>query len=342
MRLKLNLLKYLSLDLGVHGRASGQRKQWRSALLASLLLAWPGINALAEEGGTGHYLPGSFASFMDGVATQETLIARINLVHYDGDVSVQRPLPIAGLTTVDAEARSTALGLTVFWRPEWGTLSEKWGYGMSATVPLMDVEVEATVTAAPGSYRAQSSLSGLGDILLMPLMFNYNVNPDLNINTRLTVYAPTGSYQVGRLANTSKNYWSFEPTVGVMYFGQKNGIELSLFSGICYNTENPDTDYKSGSQFHLDGTLAQHFPFAGGISSVGVTGYYYDQISDDTGSGAVFGAFRAKTTAIGPSVSYIKNLANSELLAELKWLHETETQNRLQGDTIFFKAMLSF
>lgn len=328
-------------------RAKTRGKSWGHRLVASVLLVASLAGAKvsevsAEEGGTGHYLPGSYASFMDGVAPDKALIVRLNLVHYDGDVSLEAPLPIAGLATVNAEAKSTAAGFTVFWRPKWGALSEKWSYGMSATVPLMDVSVSADVAAGPITRRATSSVSGLGDIFFMPLMFNYNVNPDLNINSRLTVYAPTGSYQVGRLANTSKNYWSVEPTLGLMYFGQKNGIELSVFTGLTVNTENHETDYQSGSQFHLDGTLAQHFPFAGGLSSVGLTGYWCQQVSDDSGSGAVLGPFRAKTMALGPSVSYIKTLADSELLAELKWLHETNTRNRLKGDTIFLKAMLKF
>jgi hypothetical protein len=50
----------------------------------------------------------------------------------------------------------------------------------------------------------------------------------------------------------------------------------------------------------------------------------------------------AKTMGIGPSVSYIRQLKASQLMAELKWLHETSTQNRLKGDTIFLKAMLKF
>ena len=55
-----------------------------------------------------------------------------------------------------------------------------------------------------------------------------------------------------------------------------------------------------------------------------------------------FGDFRAKTVGVGPAVSYIRKLNNSEFLAELKWLHETNTQNRLQGDTVFLKAMLKY
>jgi hypothetical protein len=238
------------------------------------------------------------------------------------------------------------VGLTLFWRPEWGGIAERWSYAMSATVPFVDIEVAADVAtdvaAGRAAARRSDSASGIGDTILMPLMLNYNVNPDLNVNMRLSLYAPTGSYQVGRLANTGKNVWSVEPTVALMYFGQQNGIEASLFGGLTFNEENPDTDYRSGNQFHLDATLAQHFPFAGGLSSVGITGYYYRQVTGDSGSGATFGDFKARTTGVGPSLSYVRKLNGTELLAEVKWLHETGTRNRLRGETLFLKAMLKF
>lgn len=294
----------------------------------------------AEEGGSGHYLPGSIASFMDGISPTETLILRVNVLNYQGDVGLGRRLPIAGQTALNAEARSTGVGLTFFWRPEWGGIGERWSYAMSATIPLIVMNVSADVETDIGTVRRTDKASGLGDLILMPLMFNYNVNPDFNINMRLTFYAPTGSYEKGRLANTGKNFWSIEPLFGLMYFGQKNGIEASLLGGLTINQENRATDYKSGNQLHFDGTLAQHFPFMGGLASVGVTGFYYEQVTGDSGAGAKFGDFKAKTVGIGPSISYIKKLNGEELLTELKWLHETETENRLEGDTVFLKVML--
>ncbi|NOR26870.1 MAG: hypothetical protein GQ542_21260 [Desulforhopalus sp.] len=56
-------------------------------------------------------------------------------------------------------------------------------------------------------------------------------------------------YEVGRLAKTGKNFWTIEPTVAFMYFGQKNDVEASFFGGVDFNTENPDPDYISGRRF---------------------------------------------------------------------------------------------
>ena len=166
---------------------------------------------------------------------------------------------------------------------------------MTTTIPYVWLEVSADVSANAITARRSSSVSGLGDIVLQPVLLNQNINPDFNINYRLTAYAPTGSYELGRLANTGKNFWTLEPTVGFMYFGQKNGREASVFVGADFNQENPDTHYKSGTQFHIDSTFAQHFPWQGGLAGVGLNLFYYEQVTDDSGAGATLGAFRGKT-----------------------------------------------
>ena len=309
----------------------------------SLSIAVP---ARAEEGGTGHYLPGSMASFIDGVPANETFLARLNVVNYDGSVGRNVRLPIGGQTTLGADASSWGYGLTLLWRPSFD-LGEKWSYAMSATIPIVTLDVSARVlTDVPGGGQVEvkrsDSQSGLGDVVLMPVMLNYNVNPDINLNFRLAAYAPTGDYKVGRLANTGKNFWSVEPTAAFMYLGQKNGREASLFVGADFNEENSDTNYKSGTQIHADATLAQHFPWLGGLAGAGITGHYYKQVTADSGSGATLGDFEGKTAGYGPVVSYTSKIAGNDIVAELKWLHETDTEKRLKGDIYWFKFVYKF
>ena len=312
----------------------------RAPAAAISLLAVLG-SASAEEGGTGHYLPGSMASFMDGVPLTETVLMRLNLVSYDGSAGRSQPLPIAGLTAVGVDAKSTALGLTMLWRPAW-EIGAGWSYAMSATLPYVWLDVSADVTAQGITARRSSKVNGLGDMVLLPLMLNQNIDPDFNINYRVAAYAPTGSYELGRLANTGKNFWSVEPTVGFMYMGQKNGREASVFVGTTFNQKNPDTNYKSGTQFHIDATFAQHLPLWGGLAGVGLEMYYYKQVSDDSGSGANLGAFRGKTQGLGPVASFVTKVDGHDLLGEFKWIHETSTESRLKGDTVWFKAIYKF
>ena len=127
-----------------------------------------------------------------------------------------------------------------------------------------------------------------------------------------------------------------------MYFGVNNGIEASVFFGADFNMENPDTNYKSGTQVHLDGTLAQHFPLFKGLAGVGVNGFWYEQVAGDSGAGATFGDFKARATGVGPVLSYAFKLGKVDMIAEAKWLHEFETRNRLEGDTVWFKLVAKF
>jgi len=286
------------------------------------------------------------ASFMDGVSPSKVFIARVNLLGYSGDASANLPIPVAGQPVAGLSADVTGLGFTFIWRPEWGSINDRWSYQMGATVPYMWSTVRGNVTAdvggAPVSVRRSDSISAFGDVVLQPLMLNHKFSPDFSINYRLTIYAPTGSYEVGRLANAGKNFWTLEPTIAFMYLGQKNGREASVFLGADFNRENSDTDYRSGTQLHVDSTFAQHFPLGNGLAGAGLSAYWYQQVGDDRGAGATFGAFRARTNGVGPVLSYGGKLAGNKVLAEFKWLHEFGVEKRLEGDILFFKGMMFF
>ena len=94
---------------------------WRTSLPKSYPLWGSPYSATgtAEEGGSGHYFPGSMASFVDAVPPEPTFIARINLLTYNGDIEIDRAIPIAGMTAFDVDAKSEGLGLTLLWAPDW-------------------------------------------------------------------------------------------------------------------------------------------------------------------------------------------------------------------------------
>jgi len=296
---------------------------------------------LAEEGGSGHYMPGSMSSFIDGVPAEPTFITRLNYINYKASSDITIPKGSGGLLA-KPDATINALGLTVLWAPDWDLgWGDKWQFAMSSTLSVLNFDLAGDLNFNGISFGYhQGDRTALGDLVLMPLMVNYNVNKDLNINARLGLYAPTGSYKYGRYINTGKNYWTVEPTLGIVYFGQENGREASLFMGASFNQENDATNYKSGTQIHFDGTLAQHFPWLGGISGVGVSGYWYKQVSDDSGSGATLGAFRAESAGVGPVVSWVDK--TGKYVFEMKYIKDFKNENRLDGDTFWLKYVVKF
>ena len=297
----------------------------------------------AEEGGSGHYFSGSMSSFIDGVPGDPVFIARGQIVTYNGAVAIDRGIPIAGQTIVNASVESVAVAVTVAWSPKWN-LGDKWSYAMTATIPWVDIKVSGDVMSPNGgpTLRRSDEAKAIGDIVLIPLMLKYKISPDLSIDTRLAFYAPTGEYTVGALANTGKNFWTIEPTVGLMYFGLKNGREASIFFGADFNEKNDDTQYKSGTQVHVDATFAQHFPLWKGLAGAGLSGFYYKQVSGDSGSGAIFGDFKARAAGIGPVLSYVGKAGDADIVAELKWIKEFDNRNRFEGDVLWFKFVRKF
>lgn len=71
--------------------------------------------------------------------------------------------------------------------------------------------------------------------------------------------------------------------------------------GFTFNGENPETDYRTGTEFHVEGAISQYLSKQ---FSLGAIGYYYQQISDDGGSGAILGGYRGRVAALGVTASY--------------------------------------
>jgi hypothetical protein len=102
-----------------------------------------------------------------------------------------------------------------------------------------------------------------------------------------------------------------------------------------YNTENHDTDYKSGSNIHWDFTLGFNISerFQAGLS-----GYAYQQVVGDSGSGAKLGDFKGESYGLGPSLSYVLD-TDRPLELQFSWLHDLHTRNRLGGDCFTLTIM---
>ena len=72
-----------------------------------------------------------------------------------------------------------------------------------------------------------------------------------------------------------------------------------------------------------------------GFVSLGVEGFYFEQVTCDGGDGATLGCFKGKMAGLGPVVGYVHPSSKTEsLVLELKWLAKMDTQKRLEGDQI--------
>lgn len=308
----------------------------------SLVTAFGVLTAHAEEGAGGHYVPGATSSFIDTLPSKPGLVVAGAYTYYEGDSQVDKPIKFAGLLGLGASARCDAATIFGIYQTDFDLLGGT--YAFAAAIPVLEVDVSASVDPPLGpTVQRNDSASGIGDITIYPLMIGWTDGPDWKYDFRLGIYAPTGKFEEGQLANPGRNYWTFEPSFSVSWLSTKIGTEATLFTGFDINTENSDTNYRSGTSFHLDGTLAQHLPIGDhGIVGVGANAFYYEQITGDSGSGATLGDFKGRTAGVGPVISYVTKINGNDVAAELKWLPELSVNRRLKGDTIWFKVGISF
>ena len=321
----------------------------KNILLTSMTCALAlAATSRAEEGGSAHYFPGATASFIDAFPGKPGGLAVLSyFLAYDASAGGSRPLPLGGLLSAGIDANVYAETVAMIYQAPCQVLGG--GLAFGAAFPYLSVEVKGKAQrigpgGVPGPvFSTSDTAKGLGDITLYPFMLGWtNLMPDLKLDLRLGIYTPSGDYNVGQLANLGKNYWTFEPGIMASWLSSKIGTEVSLYTALDFNTRNDATDYQSGTSLHLDGTVAQHLPLLGGFIGVGANGFYYRQITGDSGSGATLGDFEGRTVGVGPVLSYVRKVGKSDLVAELKWLPELDVEKRLKGDMIWFKLGVLF
>jgi hypothetical protein len=293
----------------------------------------------ASEYGVGHYSPGGMASFID--TAPPGLVVENMFNCYSGSAGAERTFPFGINLAARVDMTSYADMIVIAYGTPFGILNGKFSLG--AVIPYVWVDVSAELSGPRRTFTKRDKAEGLGDITLIPFWLAWNKG-DFKWDLRLGIYAPTGKYDKTELANVGLNYWTFEPTLSFSYLSSKIGLEVSAFAAMDFNTNNSDVDYQSGDVLHLDLTLAEHLPlFDYGIIGVGVNAFYWKQVTGDSGSGAVLGAFEGRTQGIGPVLSYVSpKFCGHQIVAEAKWLPEIDVHNRLSGDYVWFKAVLAF
>ena len=249
-----------------------------------------GLCGYAEEAGSGHYLPGATASFIDALPGKEAFAYVNAFTYYNGTASGSRQIELGGQVVANIEGTVYADTSILLYQTPWKLFGG--GYAAAVAIPYMWMDVKGNVQVGPVTGNRRDTANGIGDIEILPLMVGWT-NGDLKFGGQFGVYAPTGEFEEGALANIGKNFWTFEPGLNVSWLSSKIGLELSAFAGFDLNTKNDTTDYQSGDVFHLDVTVAEHVPLGKGFVGVGANAFYYQQVTGDSGSGANLAASKA-------------------------------------------------
>lgn len=282
----------------------------------------------ADEGGTSFWLPGQFSSLAAVQAEPGWSIASIYYhASLSGDGSNEFPSDSRVTLGLDVqEDLLLAVPAYVFDSPLWGGQA---AISIAGLYGRADVSVDATLSDSGGvivSGSESDSLTAAGD--LYP-QFNLRWNHGVHNTMAYTMLGiPVGSYKEGRLANIGTNHWSVDLGGGYTYLNQENGREFSAVAGLTYNFENPDTNYQSGMDLHLDWGLSQ---FISEQVHIGFVGYFFHQITGDSGSGALLGDFKSSVDGIGPQIGYLFNIGDKSAYFNLKAYWDYSSKHRPDG-----------
>ena len=192
--------------------------------------------------------------------------------------------------------------------------------------------IAGTLTALAGPIvitrtgMLEDSLTSYGDLVPnAELLWNYGVN---NYMAYVTGDIPVAGYNSRRLANIGIGYWAIDAGGGYTYLNPATGNEFSAVAGFTYNFKNPETQYRNGIDFHFDWG-ASHF-----LSKqlfVGLAGYAYQQITDDSGQNPILGGFRSRVLGVGPQIGYTFPVGDMQGSLGLRAYGEFDAANRAHG-----------
>ena len=324
-------------------------------MIAALVFVMPGVPVRAAEQATGVYLLGSKSS-MAGFLPPPGTYGSSMKYYYDGSASgsaaAGRALGQIGNVTlqadIDIDAKVFIELPTLLLVTPYKVLGGNIAFG--AIVPFgwkdigVDLDALATLTLANGTTVQQGARFSfdqdtfdLGDPLLTGIIGWHSGNWHWNVSGLLNI--PVGPYSASSVTNIAFNRWAFDTTAALTWLDAAKGRELSAAAGFTFNGENDATNYETGTEFHLEFAAMQYLSKA---FAIGITGYYYNQVTGDSGAGATLGAFKGEVTAIGPNINYNFQWGNTPVSTSLRWLHEFDAKNRLEGDAVLFSATFPF
>jgi hypothetical protein len=192
--------------------------------------------------------------------------------------------------------------------------------GFHTIVPIAELQSSAD----PSGIVLQDSGFGFGDIFIaaylqMPPVMR-NGQPIYSQRFDLTFISPAGKFDSGKDLNQSSGYWSVNPYwAGTWFLAQK--WELTWRAHYLYNFETskiPTSLIPNVRQLFKNGQAGQatwvNFTLGYAVTqkfSVGLTGYYLRQLTDDELNGHAYDGGKEEALYMGPGFHYDFNPKNA-------------------------------
>jgi hypothetical protein len=324
------------------GQAANRKLAAVGSLCAAALLTYPPA-ALADAGGVSFWLPGLFGS-LAAVPTVPGWAYETIYLHLQANAgSAQNFVTSGGArggVVVGLSAHGDALAQGFTYTSPLSVLGGQAAFTVFAAPGNVGVGIGAALTGPRGntiSGAATDNRTTQSDVFYQgTLKWNQGVHNEM---VYITGNIPSGTYDSNRLANLNLGFVGFDAGGGYTYFDTKTGHEFSAVAGFTYNLTNPFLQYQNGIDFHLDWAASQ---FVSKNVQIGVAGYFFQQVTGDSGPGARLGDFRGRTIGIGPQVGFIIPISKDyQGYLNLRGYRDLDVENRAQTWTAFVTFAIS-
>jgi len=302
-------------------------------IIKLLILLVFSFKLYGAEDASSNYLNGFYGTYGVAMAPQDGLtISNYTMVY---DAKTDKSISNSSIS-VDSDVTTYADVLYLYYTFEEKILGAKFMIGANTSVS--HAKVKTNIVSDSTSNINQVSDNGIGDIGIIPFSVYYKMD-DWYFNIYEYIAMPTANYDVDNKINFGLNRWSFDSVLAVTNLSEETGREYSFAVGIIANSKNKDTDYKTGTEFHIDVMINQYFSDSFGL---GMQAYYYKQISGDSGSGTIFGDFKGESYGIGPSLYWAPKTKDDNFYITTTWTHDLKAKNRLKSDLVVLNLVWQF
>jgi hypothetical protein len=286
--------------------------------------------ARADSGGISFWLPGAFASLAATPTVPGWAYSTIYL-HLQANAGATQNFVTSngarGSVVTGLSAHGDALVQGITYTSPLAVLGGQAAFTVLAAPGNLGASIDATLTGPRGnavSGVATDNRTTVSDVLYQgTLKWNQGVHNEM---VYVVGNIPSGTYDPNRLANLSFGFPAIDVGAGYTYLDPKTGHEFSVVGGLTYSAINPYLQYQNGIDFHLDWGASQ---FISKNVHVGLVGYFFQQITDDSGPGAKLGGFRGMAVGLGPEIGFIIPLSKDyQGYLNLRGYKDLETENR--------------
>jgi len=294
--------------------------------------------ARASEGGASFYLLGSGGPGAAILPPVRGIFFDNTFLHYRGKSQGSKNFVIGGSLVAGLRARIDADFVTLLWVPSTDFAGGTLAVGGALAAGKVGADVSAVITGPRGGKIAISKTDSawiIGDPVALAEL-SWNLGGNTHLSTGPTVNIPVGEYRENELANLSFHRWVMDWSTALTWHDDKAGWDVSGKTGLTFNGKNHFTEYKTGTEFHIEGSVEHMFSKA---FSAGIQGYHFQQVSGDSGAGATLGPFKGRVSGVGLTAAYNFEAGHTPVSIRGRFFKEFGAKNRVDnGSSIFLSV----